>query len=96
MELKTFIVTTHVVVGRKLIPIPPQQPIQTGLLRLEIPAHSEEEARIKARRFLMGKVAVVIDECRLKPEKEPAPADAAKSFEQILHDFKDIFKNWKS
>ncbi|MDO7849215.1 hypothetical protein Q5H92_22820 [Hymenobacter sp. M29] len=92
--MKTFVVTAHIELISRLKPIPPQQPVQTGLLRLEIPAKNEEEARTKARAFLMGKVAIVVDECTLKPAGNGVPK-AGGSFQAIMDDFKDIFKNWK-
>lgn len=92
--MKTFIVTAHIELTSKLKPIPPQEPVKTGLIRMEIKADSEEEAHTKARRFIHNKTAIVIDTCNTKPEQEDKPP--ANPTDDPWGPFRDIFSNWKA
>lgn len=84
--MPTFIVTARIEFPSK------QQAIQTGQIRMEIPADSVSEAHIKARAFITSKLKVVIDSCENKERK--AFADSILGgLDGFPQDFKDIFKN---
>lgn len=75
--MPTFIITAHIEFPSK------SHSIQTGQIRMEIPADSVSEAHIKARSFIQGKTKVVIDKCENKANKEWVDG--------IFDQFKDIF-----
>ena len=89
--MATFIITAHIEFPSKT------QPIQTGVIRMEIPAENEAEAREKAQAFIGRKLSVVVDGCENKADakaKELA-ADLLKKFGGAGVDspqgFKDAF-----
>ncbi|UOR07197.1 hypothetical protein MUN82_08880 [Hymenobacter aerilatus] len=88
--MHTYIITAHIEFPSKT------QPIQTGHIRMEIPAESEDEARIKAMKFITSKTKVVIEKCENKKNKEwmDSMMDMLKGSgsKSDLSGFGDIFK----
>ena len=64
MSIQTYVITAHIEFPSKT------QPIQTGQIRMEIPAASEDEARIKAMSFISAKTKVVIEKAENKATKD--------------------------
>lgn len=84
--MPTFIITAHIEFPSKT------QPIQTGQIRMEIPAESEDEARIKAMAFITSKTRVAIEKCENKERK--AFAESILGAAGFPQDFKDIFNGF--
>jgi hypothetical protein len=87
--MKPFIITAHIEFGGKLKRNPDQPPIRTGLIRMEIKAESEDEARSMANTFIQAKTTIIVDSC------EPKPAEEAKfddgDFKDAFQKFRDLF-----
>jgi len=77
--MKKFIVTARIQFPTKA----GAAPIETGLIRMEIPAEDEPGARSKARAFITSKLTVGIDSCVSQDDKE---------FQATMKQFGDIFK----
>ncbi|SNR91901.1 RAD52 family DNA repair protein [Hymenobacter mucosus] len=75
--MPTYIITSHIEFPSKV------QPIKTGTIRMEIPAASEDEAKIKAMAFITGKTKVVIESCENKDRKETTEAELKRVMEQF-------------